>query len=208
MARSNIPKIIHQIWLGPNPRPVAWMDTWKHKHPDWQYQLWTDSHLPKLHNQKQFDLINSYPGKADILRLEVLFQYGGIYIDADSECLQPLDPLLRYHFFACYENEVTRPGLIANGVMGSEPLHALLYANMNEVKKISNINANKAWIITGPLLFTKVIHEYEVFNKPIKKLPSHNFFPEHYSGYQYAGKGKIYAREHWQSTKIELNLAG
>ena len=24
-----IPKIIHQIWLGPNKRPDIWMNTWK-----------------------------------------------------------------------------------------------------------------------------------------------------------------------------------
>ena len=25
----NIPKIIHQIWIGPNKRPDIWMNSWK-----------------------------------------------------------------------------------------------------------------------------------------------------------------------------------
>ncbi len=204
--RQNIPKIIHQIWLGPNPRPKEWMQTWEKAHPDWEYKLWTDTNLPKLKNQKQFDTINSYPGKADILRIELLYQFGGVYIDADSECLRPLDsPLLRYHFFACYENEITCPGLIANGVMGSKPKHPLLANLIEAVQNVQELNRNKAWLTVGPVLLTKTIRFYEKFNSPVKVLPSHNFFPYHYTGTRYTGKGKIYAREYWQTTHIELN---
>src|SRR5689334_5599746 len=32
--------------------------------------------------------------RADLLRLEVLQQYGGIYLDADVLCVQPFGPLL------------------------------------------------------------------------------------------------------------------
>ena len=30
-----IPKIIHQLWIGPNPMPEKWMRTWKEKNPGW-----------------------------------------------------------------------------------------------------------------------------------------------------------------------------
>ena len=29
-----IPKIIHQIWIGPKPAPTKFMDTWKEKNPE------------------------------------------------------------------------------------------------------------------------------------------------------------------------------
>ena len=37
-----IPKIIHQIWLGPLPPPQRWLDSWRDHHPDWDYHLWTN----------------------------------------------------------------------------------------------------------------------------------------------------------------------
>ena len=50
---------------------------------------------------------------------EILYKYGGIYIDADSICIEPIDNLLnKYKAFATYENELTRKGLVANGNMG------------------------------------------------------------------------------------------
>ena len=32
-------------------------------------------------------------------------------------------------------------------------------------------------------------------------LPSHFFIPEHFSGACYEGRGSVYARQHWASTR-------
>ena len=55
--------------------------------------------------------------RSDIIRLEVLFRFGGVYVDTDVECLRPIDPLLREgaDFFAAY----MRPGTVNNAVIGS-----------------------------------------------------------------------------------------
>ena len=37
-----IPKIIHQIWIGPKPAPTNLMNSWKNKHPDFEYILWNE----------------------------------------------------------------------------------------------------------------------------------------------------------------------
>jgi len=34
-----IPKIIHQIWLGPLEPPIEVMETWQRLHPEWKYIL-------------------------------------------------------------------------------------------------------------------------------------------------------------------------
>jgi len=36
-----IPKILHQIWIGPKPAPTNLMHSWKDKHPDFEYIYWT-----------------------------------------------------------------------------------------------------------------------------------------------------------------------
>jgi mannosyltransferase OCH1-like enzyme len=199
--RFYIPKIIHQIWLGPKERPKLWMDSWKEHNPDWEYKLWTEDNLPILYNQKQFDTIQSYAGKADIARVEILYRWGGIYIDADCECLRSLENrFLVPRFFACYENELTRPGLIQNSVIGSIPGHPLLKECMRAIEQVPDVNGAGPWTTVGPFLFTKVVRQYEIFHGSIKIFPSYTFSPIHYEGACYYGRGRIYATHHWSST--------
>ena len=48
-----IPKVIHQIWIGPNPIPEYWTNTWSQyyleKNPEYQCKLWdNDNYLEEL----------------------------------------------------------------------------------------------------------------------------------------------------------------
>jgi mannosyltransferase OCH1-like enzyme len=44
-----------------------------------------------LANKYGFDNMNKWAGKADILRYEIVYNYGGMYIDVDSISLKPFD---------------------------------------------------------------------------------------------------------------------
>ena len=94
---QKIPKIMHQIWIGPKKVPYKWINTFRKdfrkKFPGWKHYLWTDKNVKKLKlkNQKAYDKEKTYNGKSDILRYELLYKYGGIYIDADSSWLGKLD---------------------------------------------------------------------------------------------------------------------
>ena len=87
-----IPKIIHQIWIGPKKRPDIWIDTFRidyiNKNPGYEYILWTEDNIEQLFNDFPiykivYDLEQTYNGKSDILRYLILYIHGGIYIDAD-----------------------------------------------------------------------------------------------------------------------------
>ena len=87
MGDSGIPKIIHQIWIGDAARPDEWMDTVKEfaKEYDYEYKLWGDvkelglDEIPGLAAvYKGFG--HELAGRADIIRLLVLYKYGGIYM--------------------------------------------------------------------------------------------------------------------------------
>ena len=86
---EHIPKKIHQIWIGPKQPPIVWIDTWRKQyraqHPGWEYKLWTDAEVAELPMRMKdlYDKEAMYQCKADLLRLEVLWREGGIYIDAD-----------------------------------------------------------------------------------------------------------------------------
>ena len=66
------------------------MQTWIDKNPSWEYMLWSEDNIPSLINNKHFRNMREYSGNADMLRYELLLNYGGFYIDADSVCLKPL----------------------------------------------------------------------------------------------------------------------
>ena len=91
-----IPRIVHVCWVGPKPFPYADnLATWSRHNPGWDVRLWTDGNLPELANRDVYDLMPAYSIKVDILRLELLARFGGLYSDADSWCELPLDALVR-----------------------------------------------------------------------------------------------------------------
>jgi len=100
-----IPKIIHQIWIGgPVPQEFKdFMQSWRDAHPDWEYRLWTDEDVKTfgLYNQTFYDRSDNYGVKSDILKWEIIYRYGGLYVDTDYECLQSFD---MYHYLngSCY----------------------------------------------------------------------------------------------------------
>ena len=126
---SVIPKIIHQIWVGgPVPEKYdEWRQSWQDMHPDWEYKLWTDADIPSLHihNRAIYDKAPDFAAKADVLKYEILYQFGGMYVDIDFECLQSFDGLHhRYNFYSGISNE--RTFAIALGLLGAAPGHPIL----------------------------------------------------------------------------------
>jgi|GEM_PF-1839063 len=106
---AKIPKILHQIWVGPKTPPslfFAFREKWLKLHPDWEYKLWTEASLAELNLELQ-DIIDDSPNyaeKSDIIRSELLERFGGVYIDVDMEPHKPLTELNhKYDFYAGME---------------------------------------------------------------------------------------------------------
>jgi len=211
-----IPKNLHQIWFGSDPAPKHWMETWEKLHPDWNYYLWTESHflLTPLINKELFESFiraKVYHGAADVVRYELLAMYGGFVAPADSECLQSIDPLIEManhnpfvagECFACYENELVRPGLISPHLAcePGNPLMKELIKRLGEIKRpYPKWKTSDPWKVTGNKFLTQVIKEF----KPIMTIyPSHYFIPEHYTGLT-SNEKPVFARHHWYTTKKE-----
>ena len=77
------------------------------------------------------NLLRQPAERADILRLELLHRHGGVYLDADFECLQPIDPLLEG--VDCFLG-LLDSGRVSNAVIGAVPGHGLLAKAMAEVQ--------------------------------------------------------------------------
>ena len=198
-----ITKIIHQLWIVDKPAPAKWMQTWRDKNPGWLYRLWTEKELmaEKWINENHIDYYYKnkiWHGVADVARYEILYNYGGCFFDADSECLQPINELFSDNFdaYSCYENERVRPGFIS-------PIMAAVKGSKFAKELIDGISKKSVggvpWIETG----NKYIGEmYKKTTENVKIFPSHYFIPKHFdpAAIEYKGPDKIYALHHFGST--------
>ena len=167
-----IPRIIHQIWLGSSvpPKYYDWMRTWMAWN-GWTYMLWTDDDVKQLtlYNQELYDEATNYGEKSDILRLELLLKYGGIYADVDFECIQPeiFDELHRYFdFYIGFEplSHGTIGGIykICNALIGSVPSHPLVKEMVLRLKDNRIAHSHQTAVEqTGPDFFSRTILAYE-----------------------------------------------
>lgn len=95
-----IPKIIHYCWFGKGEKPdntKAYIASWKEKLPEYTFMEW---------NEENFDVSNSIPYVqqayeakkyafvSDYVRIQALYQYGGIYLDTDVEVRKPFEAFL------------------------------------------------------------------------------------------------------------------
>jgi mannosyltransferase OCH1-like enzyme len=154
-----IPKILHQIWLGPNPLPeefVEYRETWRTHHPGWTLELWTEDRLPEhLRQADVTDRLRVPAERADILRLEVLWRYGGVYVDTDFECRRTLESLIEdVDFFTAY----LKPGRVNNAIIGSTAGHPILDRALSELKPNPVYGYDKG--AAGPLYLDRLVKEY------------------------------------------------
>ena len=118
-------RIIHQIWVGPYELPERekyFIERVKKLNPSFKHILWTDKNLPELpENIKKcvddFYKKCDYAHVADVLRIFLIKEFGGLYIDVDFKALKKFDINIEIpELFVCYHggNDFTMP----NGVIG------------------------------------------------------------------------------------------
>ena len=95
----SIPKIIHYCWFGGGPisaESQKCMESWKKYCPDYKIIEWNEQNFDISQNRyaQQAYEAKKYAFVSDYVRLAVLYEYGGIYLDTDVELVRPLDELL------------------------------------------------------------------------------------------------------------------
>lgn len=203
-----IPRVLHQLWIGDqSKRPSNLMETWRAMHTDWEYISWSEAEIErrgiKFECERQIADIPEINGKADIMRWEILYQMGGVFMDADSICLEAMDPdiFLTRNGFSCFENEQNRRGLVACGAMGFPPKHPLLRDIIDHIKTLDlrpQVCNLKAWMTVAVSLITRKLDgglypDFTIF-------PSYMFIPHHFTGVKYQGHKRVYAYQAWGST--------
>lgn len=172
-------------------------ESWLHWHPQWRMITWTENNLPPLQNQRQFDDADIWAQKADIARYEILYRYGGVYIDTDFECLQNIEELLEgIDFFAATEDGLW----VSIGIIGATPRHPLLATLIADIPKSMDAHPGAPPNeVTGPKFFTRKTRDFSSAHEPITVFPKEWFYPYHFSepDREHDSFPEAYAIHHW-----------
>lgn len=155
---QKIPKILHFIWVGPENFPresIANVRSWVKRHPGWTIYFWTDLKraVPYSKMERKFihelpagrltslvDKTENYAEKADLLRYEILLNYGGIYIDHDVKCFKSFDEITKAFDLFCglevpFQTPLDSSVFPTNNLIGAKPQHPVLFSCIDKICK-------------------------------------------------------------------------
>lgn len=101
-----IPKIIHYVWLSNEKKPLLikkCLNSWKKELPDYEIKLWDVSNIP--HNAWVDEALSSkkWAFVTDYVRAWAVYNYGGIYLDADIFVRKSFNDFLDNNYFTAIE---------------------------------------------------------------------------------------------------------
>lgn len=149
-----IPKIIHYCWFGPKPIPKEqqeFIEKWSYICPDWQIMFWNENNFDISSHpftKKSYEL-KKYAFVTDFVRVWVLNEFGGVYLDTDVELKKNIDGFLEYEAFSCFEKK----GIpFTSAVWGSQRNHSLLINLLDYYKKEYDPSENPNTITISKIL--------------------------------------------------------
>jgi hypothetical protein len=75
--------IVHMIWLGSEMPERYKRNKQTFEKAGYRVKVWTEP-MPGMVNRDIYDRMTTWAGKSDVMRLEILLKYGGLYTDTDS----------------------------------------------------------------------------------------------------------------------------
>lgn len=140
-ALNTIPKKIHYVWVGKQPKPKdisICMKSWKKHLEGYEIIEWNESNfnidkhpfLQAAYKAKKWAFVSDY------IRAYVIYNYGGIYLDTDVILLDNFDKLLNNNAFVGFENK-NNP---FTAVFGARPKHPFVKEMLEYYDNLTNYN--------------------------------------------------------------------
>lgn len=160
---QKIPKIIHYCWFGKKEIPVQyrkWMKSWKHYCPDYEIIEWNENNydVNKSRYASQAYGSGKWAFVSDYARIDIIYEYGGVYLDVDVELVKNIDEMLRNDAFCGFETN----RYVAFGLgFGAKRFHPI----MREIKKYYDdicfvSDDGKMDQTTCPIIQTNILEQY------------------------------------------------
>ncbi len=172
------PKVIFQTWKSKISLPfnyAHWSESLRRLNPDFDYILWDDTDNRSFIEDYYpwfLPFYDAYPReiyRADAVRYFFLYQYGGLYVDMDTECLKSLSPLFHSGdvWLGRMGSDPAFPHSIPNAIMASRPRQEFWLLVMHFLVENAsawgdaNAMANRSpEAMTGPILLKRAYNTY------------------------------------------------
>lgn len=128
-----IPKVIHYFWFGGNEKSKLMkkcIKSWKKFCPDYEIIEWNEEnysltdaplYVKQAFQKKKWAFVTDYA------RLDIVYKFGGIYLDTDVELIKPLDDLLDNEaYFGFESSDKVNTGIGFAAVKGFDLLNNLM----------------------------------------------------------------------------------
>ena len=176
-----IPKTIHYCWFGGNPIRddfKGYIETWKKHCPDYEIVRWDESNYDYKKNEYMFEAFKhrKWGFVPDFARLDIIYSYGGVYLDTDVEIKRNIDDLLCDDAFCGFENRRQ----VNNGSgFGAVVGFPLILGQMQAYSSISFINNDGTLNLTpGPVYQTEYMRSKGlVYNNTLQQVQGMTVYP-------------------------------
>lgn len=215
---EKIPKIIHYCWFGKGKKPEIvnkCIDSWKKILLDYEIIEWNENnfdincseYVKEAYENKKYAFVSDYA------RVYVLYNYGGIYLDTDTEVFKKLDTFLGEESFWGFEEK----NYIATSTIGAKKGNKLIkiFLDFYEGKSFNQASQNlqtstNVQIVTN--IFKDLGFELNGHKQSIDEIgiiyPQEYFSPYDYINYYDKKTDKTYAMHHfyksWVSPKDKM----
>ena len=163
-----IPKVIYQTWKTKNlpPSCIDIKNNIQKLNPEYKILLYEDKDIDDFikynfdeYTYNSFLQLNVGAAKADFWRYCILYKYGGIYLDIDSNIIRPLNELIQEDD-QCIITREQSSGHFVQWFMIFEKNHPILLNLINQCcRNITNKTTNDIIYLTGPGAFTESINQ-------------------------------------------------
>jgi inositol phosphorylceramide mannosyltransferase catalytic subunit len=131
-----IPKVFHTVWVQGEPLPethTEWLGSWKKHNPTWAHVVWGENdYIGFLENREIYGTAVNHAQRAEIAQKEILWKYGGVYVDADFECFRPCTQFFEVDRVVTWDES---PGQLGNQLIGSPQHHPAVRAALDDIPR-------------------------------------------------------------------------
>ncbi len=171
-----IPKKIHYFWIGGNPKPESVLyciDSWKKHCPDYEIVEWNETNYDFTKNEymRQAYKAKKWAFVTDYARLDIIYKYGGIYLDTDVELIKPLDSVLDYTGFMGFDQTMEKDHYVATGLgFGMEQGNHIIQEMMLDYETMKDTGEEAIKYVPCPYLNTQVLRKHGLENDDIDQM--------------------------------------
>ena len=163
------------------------IESWKKFLPDYKLMLWNEDNydVNSIKFTRQAYQKKKYAFVIDPVRLQLLREHGGIWLDTDIEIIKNLDPLLELPAFISFESDT----LLHTGIVGSEKGAAWTdeyWKYMNKkpfIRWNGRLNKTPSTVIISRILKkrgVKLDNTFQIYDDSLHIFPKDYFCPKDY----------------------------